>query len=246
VVDAFAGSWGWIAVDEIQITNAIVRQAVMLVDWSDDLIGFDQVQIDHLEGLGYSVTTVQQEDIANGVYTVADADAMDLVIISESIISSNANNLIGTTTPILTQESNAYDDWGHMGSPSIDCNWRVGAEMDVVNDTHPIAVAAGLSIGKMDFFSQTTDLIIDVASNLAPGAVSIVELTPDGLSVPYAVVWAIDKGAELADGSAAPNRVVGFAITGYHEVTAETMTDEAWAIYDAALDWLVPLEAVAE
>ena len=61
-----------------------------------------------------------------------------------------------------------------------------------------------------------------------------------------AVVFAVEKGGELADGSLAPNRRVGFSIPGNRDglnqvdgiIDASIMTDEQWALYDAAIRWL--------
>ena len=54
----------------------------------------------------------------------------------------------------------------------------------------------------------------------------------------YALVFAIDKGAELADGSASPNRIAGFSLPGQAPLAADVMTDDAWALWDATIAWL--------
>ena len=75
---------------------------------------------------------------------------------------------------------------------------------------------------------------------MAPGAELLAQITrADGNDC--AVVFAIEKGAELANGNSAPNRVVGFSLPGLSGgIPAETMTDEAWAFFDAAIAWLNP------
>jgi len=244
VVDAFQGSWGFLAIDEIQITNAISKSAGFMRDVEDGNIGFDDIQIARLESMGYVVTEILQSDVEDGLFTIDDADALDLLIISESIGSASADPLIGTTTPVMMQEGHALDNWGFNSSPSVAAGWQNGAEMEVVNDTHPIAVAAGLSVGPMTFYSQPTDFTTDSASSIAPGAVSIVTTIPDAAGDAYAKVYAIDEGAALADGNDCPNRAVVFLLTGWHLVTEDQMTDEAWALYDAAIVWLDPPAAV--
>jgi len=53
----------------------------------------------------------------------------------------------------------------------------------------------------------------------------------------YALVFAIDKGAELADASLAANRFVGFSLPGDQ---VGVLSDEGWALFDAAIRWLDP------
>jgi hypothetical protein len=108
VVDAFEGSWGWLAVDEIQITNAsqlplvgfVVQTTDGVLDW-----GFDAAQVDHLKTLGYDVQVIDMVDLTDETFTRADANALDLLVISESIGSSNADPLIGTSAPVMHQEA---------------------------------------------------------------------------------------------------------------------------------------------
>ncbi len=247
VVDAFQGSWGWLAIDEIQITNAISKSVAIVVQLQDDEMtgGFDQTQVDHLRRLGYDVTVVTQGDIADGNFTKDDADALDLLIISESISSSGADPLIGTTAPVMHQEAYGWDNWSFMG-PAVSITWQSGTEVDIVNDTHPIIVNAGLSIGPMTFFDPQNSWTTELTSNLAPGAELLAKITVGGED--SAIVFAIEKGAELANGNPAASRTVGFSLPGLFPSDGgpfgpERMTDEAWVFYDAAIAWLVPEEA---
>jgi len=240
VVDAFEGSWGWLAIDEIQITHAAGKNAGFIVQLADGepTMGLDTAQIDHLEMLGYNVNVVPREDVTGGVFTKADANALDLLVISESISSDDANNLIGTSAPTMHQESYGWDNWHFMGELTENNGWQTGTDVNIVNDTHPIMVDANLPLGPMTFYDPANSWTTDLASNLAPGAELLAKITVNDNDL--AIVFAIEKGAELADGSVSPNRAVGFSLPGFGEIAADAMTDEAWAFFDAAIRWLDP------
>ena len=245
VVDAFDGSWGWLAVDEIKITNAtqlpLVGFVVQMTDGVMDY-GFDQAQFEHLKTLGYDVQVIEQGEIGDGTFTRADANALDLLVISESIGSSNADPLRGTSAPVMHQEAYGWDNWAFMG-PADNIHWLTEqTEVEVVNDTHPIVVGATFPVGMLPWFTAPDQYTTENISNMAPGA----ELLCKAAAEDSAVVFAVEKGAELADGSPAPNRRVGFSIPGNQDglnqiggiIDASIMTDEQWALYDAAIRWL--------
>jgi hypothetical protein len=245
VVDAFEGSWGWLAIDEIIITDAIQRPpAAIIVQQTDgeNTWGFDQAQIDRLtDVLGYDVTVVPMGDLSSGAWGIADANDMDVILISESIGSSAADPLIGTSTPVMHEEAYGWDNWLFMG-PRTNIHWEGGVtHWEVVNDTHPIMVDAGISLGLFHFVAHpdgdnfTTELV----DMMAPGAELLAKVNPDGND--YALAWAMEKGAELYDGNAVSSRSVGFSLSGQSGVIdANRLTDEAWGWFDACLRWLDP------
>ena len=247
VVDAFEGSWGWLAVDEIQITNATQLPLIGFVVQAPDgdlAWGFDQAQVDHLKTLGYDVQVIEQGEFGDGTFTRADANALELLFISESIGSSSADPLIGTSAPVMHQEAYGWDNWAFMG-PADNIHWlATQTEVEVVNDTHPIMVDAGFSVGMLPWFTAPDQYTTENISNMAPGA----ELLCKAAAEDSAVVFAVEKGAELANGSLASSRMVGFSIPGNQDgpnqiggiIDASVMTDEQWALYDAAIRWLDP------
>lgn len=251
VVDAFEGSWGWIAVDEIQITNAlqlplvgfVVQTTEGVLDW-----GFDAAQVDHLKTLGYDVQVIDMVEIVDETFTRADANSLDLLIISESIGSSNADPLRGTSAPVMHQEAYGWDNWAFMG-PADNIHWlATQTEVEVVNDTHPIMVDAGFPLGILPWYTAPDQYTTENISNMAPGAVLLCKAAAED----SAVVFAVEKGAELANGELAPNRRVGFSIPGNRDglnqvdgiIDASIMAEEQWALYDAAIRWLDPPTAV--
>jgi hypothetical protein len=246
VVDAFEGSWGWLAIDEIQIINATCKIAGFLVQLTDgELVwGFDQAKYDPLQALGYHVVVIEQGEIGGGTFTRADANALDLLVISESISSSSADPLRGTSAPVMHQEAYGWDNWNFMGAAD-NIHWLDGqTQVEIVNDTHPIMVDANFPGGKLPWFTAPEKYTTENVSNMAPGAELLVKADANDL----AVVFAVEKGAELADGSLAPNRRVGFSISGAQDgpnqidgvLDASVMADEQWALYDAAIRWLNP------
>jgi len=211
------------------------RSAVMIVSSPALSAGFDQAMHDRLVAMGYDVTAVPASDLASGVFTVADADGYDVLLVSESISSSSADRLIGTTTPTMHNESYGWDNWRL--TTATDMKWSpAGSSVDIVSEAHPITAMAGVHVGPMAFFSGPVSTTIERVSALAPGAELIAKSTIDGSA--FAIVFAMEKGATLADGSASPARIAGFSIPGDSHYDATAMTDQAWALFEATIRWL--------
>ena len=238
VVDAFEGDNGWLAIDQIEITNSVSKTAGIIVQLveGEPTMGFDIAQIDRLETLGYTVQIISQDDVRDGIFTKDDADALDVLVVSESPSSSATVSLAGTSTPVMHQEAYGWvREWALATRDSV--NWFTGSEVDIVNDTHPILLDAGLSAGPMTFFDPANSWTSELVSSLAPGAELLAKIN-DG-SNDFAIVFAIEKGAELANGTPAASRIVGFSLPGTEPtIPAEQMTDEAWALYDASIQWM--------
>jgi hypothetical protein len=209
--------------------------AAMIVNPGDLSSGFDQAQYDRLVSMGYEVNVVAQSDVGS-VFTVDDANAVDLLLISESISSSAADPLRGTTTPVMHNEGYGWDNWYLTTGASP--GWQSGSDVDIVNDTHPIAVDAGIGAGPLAFYSIGDAWTTDLVSALAPGAELLAQITVD--TNDYAIIFTIDEGAELADGNSAPSRIAGFSITGSTTYDANGITEDAWALWDATIHWLNP------
>ncbi len=242
VVDAFAGGWGWLVVDEIKIANArALRTAAVIVSNTDLALGFDQAQKDRLEMLGYEVMLATGSDVKNDLFTLEDAQTYDVLIVSESISSGDVDELIGVSVPMMHEESYGWSR--HFFTAGLKRAWTtpVNGTLDIVDDTHPIVVAAGLSVGAVPFFTDpNVALTTDLVTSLVPGAMNLVQTTDaDGNDV--TCIFAIEAGTELANASLAANRIVGFSIPGDNSHAADAMTDEVWALFDAAIAWLDPV-----
>ncbi|MBN2182340.1 MAG: discoidin domain-containing protein [Sedimentisphaerales bacterium] len=209
------------------------QSAAMIVSSAQLPAGFDQAMHDRLVGLGFDVTIVPVGDVGSA-FTIADADTYDLLLISESISSSGADPLIGTTAPVMHNESYGWDNWHFTTGANI--HWVNGSSIDIVNNTHQIAAVAGVSIGPMAFFSAQASWTVDSVSALAPGAELIAQVNDSGTNC--ALIFAIETGAQLAGGATALNRAAGFSIPGDVSYSAGAMTPEAWALFDATVRWL--------
>jgi hypothetical protein len=138
----------------------------------------------------------------------------------------------------MHNESHGWDNWSFTDAGPA--GWQGGIEVNIVNDTHPIVVDANVSIGPMQFFDPRGEWTTELVSALAPGAVSIAELIPEGSTDVYAIIFAIEKGAELANGTPATARAVGFSLPGQAFIEPDVMTPEGWALWDASIAWLDP------
>jgi hypothetical protein len=219
----------------------IFPTAAMVVNDVNLPAGFDQAQKDRLELIGYAVTVTTGSDVADGVFTPEDANTFDVLVVSESIGSSQANNLIGANVPMMHGESYGWSR--HFFTEGLNKTWKSDpcGMVDIVNDTHPIIVDAGLSAGPVQFFtnpaaSWTTDLV----DSLVAGAENLAQITSDAND--FTIIFAIEAGTKLANETLAGNRIVGFSLPGQAPLDANDMTDEAWALFDAAIAWLDPLE----
>ena len=215
-----------------------VPTAAMIVNPVDLSAGFDAAQKDRLESLGYEVTVVQQDDVTGGVFTAADAETYDVLVVSESIGSSAANNLIGANVPMMHQESYGWSR--HFFTLGLGKTWLndPAGEVNIVDGTHQIVTDAGLAAGQVAFFTDpSTAWTTDTVESLVAGAVNIAQIAnADGVA--YTIIFTIEAGTELADTSLAANRVCGFSLPGTGPFAADVMTDDAWALFDASIAWL--------
>ncbi len=208
--------------------------AGLVVEDPDQLMGFEPQMLERLESLGYVVEIIRGDDVKNEVFTMADAEALDVMVVSEAISSSDMNKLVGADVPMMHGEGFGWHKMNLAEEGTQDWQDVIGPA-NVVNDTHPIVVNAGLNLGTMDFLmhesASTTTAEVSV---LAPGAVNLVSMTI--ADAEYALVFAIDEGAELAKGAGpAVNRIVGFSLPGNQD---GVLSDEGWALFDAAIAWL--------
>jgi len=212
--------------------------AAMIVNDVNLPAGFDMAQKVRLGMLGYKVSVATGADVSDGVFTAADAETFDVLVVSETIGSSQANNLIGANVPMMHQESYGWSR--HFFTLGLSKTWLndPNGEVNIVNDAHPIIANAGLSAGPVTFYTDpTVAWTTDSVDSLVVGAENLAQIAnADG--VPYTIIFTIEAGTELADASLAANRVCGFSLPGTGPFAADVMTDEAWAMFDAAIAWL--------
>jgi hypothetical protein len=218
----------------------------MIVNNAGDLsAGFDQAMYDHLTSAGHTVELVSGGDVSGGTFTVADAEAKDILLISESISSSAADNLLGTDVPTLTCEAWGWDNLNFAGPADSAGTWQAGqTTINIESVTHPILTEAGLTAGALTYYTSAIQLPSKEVANLAPGAIVLATVSGDAS---FACHWAIEQGQPLYDNTPAPKRVVGFGLEGSNnpgEVHGD-LSDDGWAFFDAAIQWLLePSSAV--
>ena len=117
------------------------QSAAMVVSSAQLTAGFDQAMHDRLVALGFDVTVVPVGDVGS-TFTATNADAVDLLLISESIGSSSADPLIDTTTAVMHNESYGWGNW--FFSTEANTDWSDGDTVNIVNTAHPIAAMAGV------------------------------------------------------------------------------------------------------
>jgi uncharacterized repeat protein (TIGR01451 family) len=181
----------------------------------------DKPVVERLKDRGYEI-----EVRAAAQVQASDAAGKALVIISQSVNSPDIEDrLRDIATPILTWEAFLYDNLRMAGpEPEVDYGRIVfTSKIRMSGVNHPLA--AGLT-GDVTFSSNPL-------SNFQWGIPNqnavIIAVTPDQTGRGY--LFAYEKGAQMF-GMAAPARRVGFPYA-----TGEDMTAEAWALFDAAVDW---------
>lgn len=148
-----------------------------------------------LETLGHVVTAVDAQ-----ASVTADADGMDLVMISSLTYSTHVNSKFNDLeVPVLFWEAALCDDirLSDKGStPAV-----LETTIDVVNTDHALARAAGLSsLGTVTIRNSGAEMQFADTHNLAAGATVIARKT--GSDLPAVAV--VEQGSPLNDGTTAP------------------------------------------
>jgi hypothetical protein len=220
--------------------------AVLVVPGSgNDLIDSDEEVRTHLRGLGFDVIVVS----ANAL-TTNDVSEAALVVASDTDNDNAVSLLAKLPVPIVTwdegQQPNYLftDDGGER-----DWNDEDNAFVDVVNTTHPIAVAAKLSAGSNEI-QDAADWGTDdywapwgVPSSGATIIATTMNVVADANPVPGsshpAQIYAFTKGAKLIDDSLAPERRVFLPIDNRwnSDIGFQLLSDKGVAVFDAAVNW---------
>ena len=207
--------------------------------------------------LGHRVTMMP--DNTEEAEMQAAADAADLVIIPESVISQGIGTKLTTTsTPLINMEAFLQDDFQFVdpegvtvdpGSPEGGAGGTVEnptGEVDVghfgaiaeetdiiiVDPSHPLA--AGLS-GRVTVYPIPAEINWAVTEVLAPGVHSVAALPdyPEAQSIYF-----ILPGDPLFDGSPSPNLRISLFTENNNDIgTYHRMTEDGHRLFDAAINW---------
>lgn len=213
--------------------------------------------------LGHRVTKLP-DDTAEDELRAA-ADAADLIIIPESVLSNFiGKKLTATSTPLINMEAFLQDDFLLVnpsgvavdpGSPEGGAGGtvenptgavRVGHFGAIANETdiiitdpsHPLA--AGLS-GRVTVYTLPAEINWGAKEVLAPGVKSIATLTdyPEAQAIYFVL-----PGDPLFDGTPSPNlRIALFTENNNDLGTYHRMTEDGHRLFDAAINWALTFKS---
>ena len=187
-----------------------------------DLHSADVVLLEHLQGLGFEVTVVEDEEVES-----SDSDGKGIVLVSSTCTSGKIDDrLTNINVPILNCEAWLFDDL-KMTGPEKDWDYGLAddiEDIEIINDAHPIAQGASGTIKVL-----TKDQKVSWGFP-APTAtkIGVVPGYPECV-----MLFTYDKGAEMV-GMTAPARRVGFFL---HNSTAKKLNATGWLLFDRAVEW---------
>ncbi len=189
--------------------------------------GDDGFVMTHLQNR-YGVANVTYKE--DGGSVTADADGMSIIVISSSVGSGSIRNKFNLLAiGILNWERILYED--SVGD-FIQTTTRTDVtttDMNVVLDTHPIAVRAGLSNGTVVIGGSASR---GVATGTISAGTSVISEVVGAAT--QKMVFASEKGGLDVLGGTYPGRRIGFPQTGSG---FNTLNAVGKATFDACLDW---------
>jgi hypothetical protein len=159
--------------------------------------------------------------------TTAHAAGMALVLVSSTVTSANVNTKFrAVVNPVLTWESNLFDDLGMTGLTSGTDFGTLTArtQVDIVTAAHPLA--GGLA-GRV-----TVTASAQTFSWGRPNGNAVVAARPAG-DTTRAAIFGYERGAAMP-GRTAPGRRVGFFL---EDGTAAALSAAGATLFDAAVRW---------
>ncbi len=190
----------------------------------------DQAAIDHLGGLGYAVTALD-DDPANRPTAAQIAQSNGLVIVSSTVTSGNIGGEFRTVNlPMIFWENALL----RSGRESLTDNGVVLAgatAIEVVTPSHPIM--QGLTPGALAVFTAGANMSV-AQGNVGPGT----QVLARPLGSTSGAIVAAEAGATVAAGYVTPARRVFL----FFEDTSWTLaTPAAQAILDRSVCWAMGL-----
>jgi hypothetical protein len=176
-----------------------------------------------LQDMGFAVTTAGQNEVDD-----ASAEGMSLVLVSATVssgtVATNMPGLKDLPAPVMIWEPALFDDIGFQAAATGEFNSSV---IVIVDAGHPLA--AGLPAGE----TYIADADVAVSYGTPEGEAIVIAVNPNDST--QAVHFAYEKGAVMASGAAPARRVGTFLLNN----VAETMNEDAWALFDSAVVWLM-------
>jgi hypothetical protein len=204
-------------------------EAVLVVGRADDLGPGDRALLDRLVKLGFRATPIK-----DSVVDLETVRGRALVVFSESTVSTEVGDrLAGAPLPMLNGEPNLNPRLGlstRSAGPAEVFLRDKQREIRIVDAAHPLA--AGLS-GNVAVYSGRGGFVTWGVPDEA--AARIVARCATREAEPTIFAYEAGKGAA---GAVLPARRVSFFVSSNTDEAAR-LTDEGWALFDAAVRWLV-------
>ena len=209
---------------------AFASKALFVVG-GDSLSPGDKVIRNHLKGRGFEVVVQNDRNV-----TAASAAGKDLIVISESAVSTRLKNKFRkVSVPLICLDAYQYDDLG-MAARDLSAGSKFGhieeqQSVRIEAGGHPLAVR--LPAGQVVEVGQR-----DITMSWGvPGKNAIWVATLVNSTDKFAI-FAYDKGKKMP-GLVAPARRIGFFLTSK---AAKSLTADGWKLFNAAVNWAVKLE----
>jgi hypothetical protein len=182
-----------------------------------------------LQGLGFAVRMEQVVDIAQAMEARTLAAGAALVVMSNSLDQGSGLPAVMRTVavPIFCSKSAFWDNLG-IGEERLFDVSQGESDLQIVAPGHPLA--GGLT-GEVRVVSQPSpfELGQPVAAAIRIATIVEEENEPDEV-----LIFGLEKGAAGRFEPAPARRVGWFA----RETTFRSLTDDGWALFDAAVKWL--------
>lgn len=253
----------WTALLAITVLSLVLtqglwaQQSCFLVSETGDPDPRDVTIMEHLSQ-NYIVDVMIGDDINNHVWFIEDFQTYDFGFISESVSSSDTDDLKGAPVPLFYTElwSAKWDITGWVPINTATTYYENTSESNVTIMTGDHYLSAGFAAGyTTDIVSGTDDADGNMLTYAVPQVdhVTIAALTADPTrEVVFGVeagtpIYEATKGAdELPDGSVvSANRV---ATCGINANANAYITDDAWKLIDTGILWILeggsPVESV--
>ncbi|MEI2688266.1 MAG: DUF362 domain-containing protein [Anaerolineae bacterium] len=222
------GTGNGIELVQVRRAAACGLQSVLFVSETRPATAADQALVDRLTTAGYSVLVRNQSETS-----ALEALGKDLVIISDSVTSTNVNTKFrDVMIPVINWEPSLFDDMMMTGVTSGTHYGDLASQtqLNIVDASHPLA--AGLAAGL-----RTTTASPQLYFWGVPSANASVAATLNGYPT-RAAVFGYEAGVNMV-GMKAPARRVGF-----FNGSASVFTADGWALYDAAVQWALQCGSV--
>jgi hypothetical protein len=214
---------------DVSADNPAPGPTALFVVGAIPLTSADGVLETHLMTKGFAVTELLDKNVP-GTTTVKE----DLVLISRTVTATDVGATFKTTPkPVMVWESNIYDDMGMVdgtvpGSYGYTSGPMFQGYSTLLVNAGAGELAAGLS-GTVTVLNFPGEMDFGVPSRNAITVAAI----PDRQG--QWAIFAYDVGAPMV-GLTAPARRVGFFPS---ETSPSNLNSNGWALFDAAISWLM-------